>query len=311
MLTLDSKNKIKELDLTLSEFYQLLLKFVVSFWEQKFSKEKRSGPKPTISDPEIITLALMGQQLDSSEAAYYNFLRKNLQTGFPKWLERSRFHRRVKNLQKYIEVLHRFTVGLINLKRPSSSQLLHAIDSMPLSVCHLSRANRTMQFAADVGDHASLFGYCAAKKYSYYGFKLHLCVNFDGIITDYVLAPASFHDVTIAPELVENLKHTITLGDKGYIGLEVDPTNTLITPKRKNQKIQNTPIEKKLLKDYRKKIETTNSVLHEQFNITKTRARTLWGLKTRVIFKIAFYTILIYLNALHNIPLLNTKHWIN
>jgi len=67
MLTLDSKNKIKELDLTLSEFYQLLPKFVVSFWEQKFSKEKRTEPKPTISDPEIITLALNGQQLESIE----------------------------------------------------------------------------------------------------------------------------------------------------------------------------------------------------------------------------------------------------
>jgi Transposase DDE domain len=42
-------------------------------------------------------------------------------------------------------------------------------------------------------------------------FKLHLITSTQGIPTHYVLAPASHHDVTIAPEFLESYKNNILL----------------------------------------------------------------------------------------------------
>ena len=102
-------------------------------------------------------------------------------------------------------------------------------------------------------------------------YKLHLLTSTQGIPTHYVLTPASQHDVVIAPELLETYrKHTLTLFDKGYIGLQKRLSNSqdyqLIIQKRENQE-PNIPTEKTFLGVFRKTIETTNALLAGQFNL--------------------------------------------
>jgi len=55
------------------------------------------------------------------------------------------------------------------------------------------------------------------KKQTIFGYKLHLLVTLGGVIRDYVLAPASAHDVTVAPELLGGHDGLVVLGDRGYI----------------------------------------------------------------------------------------------
>ena len=56
---------------------------------------QRNGCPPTLSDSEVITIALLGELLGmDSEKAWYGFVRKNCRALFPQFLERSRFNRR-------------------------------------------------------------------------------------------------------------------------------------------------------------------------------------------------------------------------
>ncbi|WP_184131949.1 transposase [Arcicella rosea] len=51
--------------------------------------------------------------------------------------------------------------------------------------------------------------------------KLHLLVTTHGISTHYVLAPSAHHDVVLGSEVLESYRNnTLTLFDKGYVGLE-------------------------------------------------------------------------------------------
>ncbi len=108
-------------------------------------------------------------------------------------------------------------------------------------------------------------------------------------------------------------KHTLTLFDKGYVGLQkrlINPQEyQLIIQKRENQE-PNTPTEKSFLGVFRKTIETTNSLLAGQFNLQFTRAKSGWGLKNRIIAKITSLTLAIYLNYLSDEPLLQVKGFI-
>ncbi|MBD2699982.1 hypothetical protein IC229_05005 [Spirosoma sp. BT702] len=61
------------------------------------------------------------------------------------------------------------------------------MDSLPVPVCGYTRPGRTHQFAAEFGiPHDSLYGYCAAKKLIFYGFRLHL------MVTPKALLPTSY-----------------------------------------------------------------------------------------------------------------------
>src|SRR5262249_33647382 len=102
-------------------------------------------------------------------------------------------------------------------------------------------------------------------------------------------------------------------GDKGYVSrpLQVELKTTqnvrLIVRKRKNQKEQNTAAELYFLAHFRKLIETLNSMLTEQFHTNRTRARSLWGIMSKIISKLTSLTMAIYINRLSGRPLLEIK----
>jgi len=64
------------------------------------------------------------------------------------------------------------------------------IDSMPLPVCRRARAWRCKKVRG-----AEYCGYCAAKRETFFGWRLHLVITPDGIPASFDLLPASFHRV--------------------------------------------------------------------------------------------------------------------
>ena len=290
------------------DIFTIVYYFVDESYKNFENMLKRSGPTPIFSDSEIITLCLVNQMFNDSERAFYSYVWKNYHHLFPKMIDRTRYHRRCKDLYRIANLIRLELLWKMDVDMQSH----HVMDSMPVPVCKYARASRNLTFAAEYGvNNDSLYGYCAAKKEDYYGFKLHLLVTTQGIPAHFVLAPASHHDVSLAPEMLQSYRNLITvLGDKGYVGLEKklkDKTDyQLIIQKRSNQ-IPNTKSEKKWLAIFRKTIETTNSQLAEQFNLQYSRAKSAWGLNSRVVYKIAAYTISIFINFMAGLPLLNIK----
>jgi IS5 family transposase len=274
--------------------------------------QKRRGVKPQLSDSEVITISLVGEMLTDSETAWVNFVAKNYLCLFPKLNERSRFHRRNKDLWLVKNLIRQQMLEKLN----TAFERYHIIDSLPVPICKYVRSIRCRLFLGE-GEAAiekdSLFGVAESKKEKIYGFKLHLLVTIDGIVVNFVLAPARHHDVNLATEVMENYQNLTVGGDKGYVSqalqedMRLNQQIQLITRKRQNQKEQNTTSEKWFLAKFRKIIETVNSSLTEQFHIAKIRARTLWGLFSKIISKITSFTLGIYFNKLSGRSLLEIK----
>ena len=117
---------------------------------------------------------------------------------------------------------------------------------MPLPVCKSARASRNKKVKGTI-----YYGHCAAKKEKFFGFRLHLIVDPDGIPVSFVVYPASYHDIRPMYEITYRVpKNSIILGDKAYncefleksileLGIILMPT------RRKNMKKQWSPQQKK------------------------------------------------------------------
>ena len=175
------------------------------------------------------------------------------------------------------------------------------VDSLPVPVMgvHLvpgaNNANYWRSWGADMGRVMS-------KKQHVFGYKLHLLVTLGGVIRDYVLAPASAHDVTLAPELLGGHDDLVVLGDKGYISAPIAKALRekhalhLLTPPRKNALVPTPHGRVSLWNGLRQVIETVNEQLTAQFGIGRHGAHTFAGLGARLEAKLTAHTLCLALN---------------
>lgn len=293
---------------TLEDMLTIVFFHVDEFYQQVAAFVERPGPKPTFSDSEVITLTLVGHMVSDSETAFYGFVKRNYKRLFPQLIERSRWHRRSKSLFKLTNLIRQMMIAHLGVDR----QMWYIMDSMPIPVCGYTRAGRQHNLAAEFGiTHAQMYGHCAAKKEDFYGFRLHLMVTTQGIAAHFVVAAASHHDVVIAPELLDTYRQQIVVGaDKGYVGLAkrlINPIDYQLVIQQRDNQTPNTAEEQLFLATYRKVVETTNSQLTEQFHMQYCRAKSAWGLMSRVIYKLAAHTLGVFLNDLAGRPLLSIK----
>ena len=140
-------------------------------------------------------------------------------------------------------------------------------------------------------------GHCAAKKETFYGYRLVVMTTLDGVITDWELIPANADEREAAWDMLYEYRDLACLGDKGFLErlrqqvLQEDRDVILLTPKRKNQHEQNPEGWDAAMNRLRRLIETTFSQSKDGFGMEKPFARTLWGLISRVIAKLTGMTI--------------------
>lgn len=142
------------------------------------------------------------------------------------------------------------------------------------------------------------YGYCAARKLKYFGYKLVLLIDFSGIPICFELVPANTDERAAADEILPQLKPgSGVFSDKGLIGQEWQARwkkygIQIDTPRRKNQTQQNPEGFDKRLNRVRQRIETIFDCLKEGGrSVEKTLAKTLEGLTTRIIAKITGFTL--------------------
>ena len=122
-----------------------------------------------------------------------------------------------------------------------------------------------------------------------------------GLPVDFAIATADTDDREVLPLFCERGTYPIIIGDKGYISEEVE-TDLLMTynvclfpTRRKNQKAQYPSKFCKLHQKIRR-VETTISQLTQQFNVSRIRARSHWGMLTRFSNKFGGWTLGVFLN---------------
>ena len=132
---------------------------------------------------------------------------------------------------------------------------------------------------------------------TYYGFQLLAVTTLDGIILDWDLFAANTDEREGALDLLENRRNLSVLGDKGFLDqwrqalLQEEQGLLLLTPKRKNQHMQNTRAWNALMNRTRRLIETTFAQAKGTFGLEKPGARSVWGILSRVIAKITGLTL--------------------
>ena len=247
------------------------------------------GPEPRFSDSEVITLALIiDTYFHGHEALGLAFVRQYHPAEFPQVLSPSRFNRRRRLLVDVIEAIRtRLTTRLID-----PADRLRLIDSAPIPMTTYTRGPdcRTVQG----WDYC---GVCISKRQKVFGFKLHLLTTADQVVDQWLVAPASYHDSTVAPAVLEDRRDLLVPGDKAYVRPEIQRTLqegrriVLLAPPRRTDRVQWVAAQERRYNRVRRRIETALSVLTVVFNVERPGSRSLAGALCRIATRILAYTL--------------------
>lgn len=250
------------------------------------------GPLPALSDPEVLTMLVVGEYLGlGHDKTIWSYFKNHWFAWFPKLGCRTTFTRQSANLAHVYELMQQAFRDHVE-----QTTDLYLFDGFPIPVCHIKRYKRTSPF---MGQGA--VGYCAAKDQVYFGFKGHVLVNFRGLVTSFSVTPANVDERDVMPEVTRGLKGDV-LADKGLIRpkLTEDLASqglALHTPLRKNM---NDPRPKELvasIMNLRRKVETVIGQLVERFNIQAIKAKDRWHLMAKIGRKIMTHTICYVINS--------------
>ena len=282
-----------------------LLFAIIDYFCAQLPAQTGPGRRKTYSDSTILKLdMLMHLTGKRGETEIIREVNRHYGQYFDEIPDQSRLWHRVRLALPLIEQFRqylRFQLGV-------EAEELRILDTLPIPVATpTSRPGRGNGFQRAEG------GYCASKKLKYYGFKLGLLITDLGIPDLFELFSARPHDVQLLDELLAQLNRLIALGDKGFISdpkrlrLAQEQEIYLITYRRANQKLKNTPLEKWALRQYRQLIETVFSQLDGHMHLQNCGAKTDLGLVKRVMGIITAFTLGIFLNFLLGRPLLAIK----
>jgi Transposase DDE domain len=253
---------------------------------------RRRGPRPVLSDAEVLTVEVVGEHLGlDRDAELFCHFRRHYQHFFPALgrVHRTTFARQAANLWKVKEALWQ------RLLEPTGCDPRWAlVDSFPLAVCRFGRAVRCRRFRGLAG-----YGRDHAAKATIYGFRLHARVCWPGVVTRLSLAPAGVSDAALLEELTDGTRGCC-LGDRAYWKPELhgqlrERGVEMLVPFRKASH-DPTPERSRRITSIRYRIETVFGQLCERLSVKRVWARDLWHLSSRLLRKLLAHTLMVVLN---------------
>jgi len=253
--------------------------------------EGRSNARRRTTDAEIVTLAVA--QAIMGEPSDRRFLRRaknSLVHLFPLIPGQAGYFKRRRRLAPYLSWL----LVIFAEQSPGFSDDLLLIDSTPVE-CGRSRETTLRSALADVCD----YGYCASHSRYFWGVRLHAIFAADGTPRALEIASPKKDEREVGLGLLESCQREggeILLCDKGYAGREfasaVDDLHaTVVRPRRKDE-----PGEGPHLAPLRQRIESIFATCKDVLSLERHRARTLAGLKERILQRFLCLAACISLN---------------
>jgi IS5 family transposase len=261
----------------------------------------RPGPDPTSwSDSELITIAMVRACRGWDRETHLIAEWEPYRSLFPHLPERSRFHRRRRNVMVAINQIRQIITNGLDVAQDADG----VIDGRPLPVMEFHRAP---QRSRDGDAAGATVGSCAATNKTSFGYRLHLVITSGGVILDFARMAANADARDAAADLLPLYPGRTFLADKGYVSAELAERLrgcgvTLIVLRRKNQHAQLPEPLRRLITRFREIIETVNGQLTAQFNLEHNYAHSFWGLCARLYTKLAGHTRCMHLNRLRGNP---------
>jgi hypothetical protein len=275
--------------LDLDSFLVSLYVLVDDWWKLKHSSEPpRAGRPALLTDPELITLAILAQwPRFRSERDFWRFAQAHLRPYFPNLCSQSQLNRRVRSVEPDLRDFQRAVARTLC----GVSEVYHVLDTTLIPAIVRVRASRKGLFAGQ-----ATFGRSASKTEWVYGFKVALSVSPEGVICAFGLAEAASDDRPIGDFLIIEDSHESYLADKGFTGVQwerhwLDLYGALVaaTPKD-NSKRTWAKSDRRWASGKRQIIEGVIDQLKDLFALERHRAKTLGGLLARLAAKMAAYT---------------------
>jgi hypothetical protein len=274
----------------LDSFLVSLYVLVDDWWQEHHpsSARKKPGRPALLSNPEVITLAILAQwPRFRSERDFWRFASAHLRPYFPNLCTQSQFNRRVRALEPELRALQRAFAGEIS----DPSAVYRVLDTTLVPAVVRVRASRKGLFCGQAS-----FGRSASKTEWVYGFKVALVVDSKGVVSAFGLAPAASDERPIGEALIAEDLHEAYLADKGFTGVEwerhwLERYGALVaaTPKDNSRRAWS-KADRRWAAGKRQIIEGVICQLKDFLGLERHRAKTLAGLLARLAAKVAAYT---------------------
>jgi hypothetical protein len=216
-----------------------LLTALYVFVDDLLPERRGAGRRPTISDAELVALAVAQIFLGChSERRFLRLARARLGHLFPYIPKQSGYNKRLRALAPRICLV----INQLARCSPSFCERLRLLDSTPVP-CGQSR--ETVKRSPLAGWAA--YGYCAAHSRYFWWLRLYLLCAPDGMPISFCLAPANEPERDVAAALLDQARRDglltggeVIVTDKGLAGREFEQIvasldATLIRPDRKHE----------------------------------------------------------------------------
>jgi hypothetical protein len=271
----------------------ILLFCTVDDWLREHGVPARPGPLPMCSDSELLTFALARELLGyDSERRFRRVLLADWRHLFPHVPAQSELNRRTRWLGGALELLRQHWLRDL----PGMTDGWVAFDTTPLPVKQPSRVRHPDAWAGPEELHAG-FGFCAAKALWFYGFRLAtLGPLLDPVPWVWALVPAAVNERAVLQAMVEGAHDLRVLADKGLSSNALaaalrEQRIVLLTPPTKAQRETMPTAVRAFIAAHRGRIESSYNVLKDQLHLEHHRAKTFYGLLTRIMGKLATYPL--------------------
>ena len=186
--------------LDLDSFLVSLYVLVDDWWKLEHSSEPpRAGRPALLTDPEVITLAILAQwPRFRSERDFWRFAHAHLRPYFPNLCSQSQLNRRVRSVEPELRHFQRALARTLC----AASEVYHVLDTTLIPAIVRVRASRKGLFGGQ-----ATFGRSVSKTEWVYGFKVALSVSPQGVICAFGLAEASSEERPIGEYLIIEDSH--------------------------------------------------------------------------------------------------------
>ena len=253
----------------------------------------RPGPAPACSDAELLAIALVRHLLGRrSEAGFLAEVARDWAHLFPRLPHQSEANRRIRWLRGAFEQLR------CRLAAQVPEDDCQQIDTSALPVKHTSRVRGPDSWTGPDGLHAR-FGRDAAHAEWFYGFRLAIKTDLGSrIVRAWSIVPAAVNERGVDSDLLEaGPPPRGLLVDKGFTGkaftaAQASRGTAVLLPPAKGQRHRMPPVLRKIIAEWRNRIETTFCEITDQMELARHGAHTFWGLVTRTASVIAAHTLM-------------------
>ena len=254
---------------TLSELFTVVYVLVDDYLKSSVRAGRFSLPivdNQKGSYAELMTIALVGELRSQDHLGdWFDLVKVEYAALVPVLPHRSRYYRVLKKLER---IFADFALGF------AGEDTLHVIDSKPLPICKGVRWKRLRAMGEATSGRGGL-GW-------FYGFKLHVVTNQQGVICRFAIVAAHEHDVTVARHLLADATASV-IGDKGYAGCQVyaQPKNNELHPR----------VWTPALAWLRKSIESVFSSLLRSRHLLSNQLNSFWSIRASVCRKVAAHNL--------------------